>query len=159
MIRNLSRPLVAAALMLCSSSAFLLGTSVSSAQPTAPAELPTFTILVNEDSRGFDLRTAAQGSAEYWGAFAAYGQQLAAAGAMAGGSAVEPPALGRAVMVRNGKTISTPLEIPPGQTRVGGYFIIRAKNLDEAIALAAKCPAALNTSVEVRPNVVMNPPQ
>jgi hypothetical protein len=41
--------------------------------------------------------------------------------------------------------------------QLGGYFIIEAKNLDEAIAWASRCPASQHGVVEVRPIVAMPP--
>ncbi|MBZ0287932.1 MAG: YciI family protein, partial [Anaerolineae bacterium] len=35
--------------------------------------------------------------------------------------------------------------------QLGGYYVVNANNLDEAIAWAAKCPGAKNGSIEVRP--------
>ncbi|TLY18521.1 MAG: YciI family protein, partial [Nitrospirae bacterium] len=53
--------------------------------------------------------------------------------------------------VRNGKRLVTDGPFAETREQLGGYSLIDAKNLDEAIAIAARIPMARKGTVEVRP--------
>jgi hypothetical protein len=53
--------------------------------------------------------------------------------------------------VREGKTQLTDGPFAETKEQLGGYYLIEAKDLDEATALAAKIPSARFGSIEVRP--------
>jgi hypothetical protein len=55
------------------------------------------------------------------------------------------------VRVRNGKTLTTDGPFAETREQLGGYYLIDAKNLDEATAIAARIPGARFGCVEVRP--------
>jgi hypothetical protein len=55
------------------------------------------------------------------------------------------------VRVREGKRLVTDGPFAETREQLGGYFLIDAKNLDEAIAIAAQIPMARKGTVEVRP--------
>lgn len=88
----------------------------------------------------------------YWGAFAAYGEALKAAGILRGGAALRAGDEARSVRVRGGKVTTTqpPVAHPPA--RPGGYFVIDVDSLDTAMAWAAKSTTAQSGGVvDVRP--------
>jgi hypothetical protein len=64
---------------------------------------------------------------------------------------LQPVATASTVRVRNGKTATTDGPFAETREQLGGYYLVEAKNLDEAIAIAAKIPSARIGSVEVRP--------
>jgi hypothetical protein len=53
--------------------------------------------------------------------------------------------------VRNGKTLTTDGPFAETKEQLGGYYIVEAPNLDEALKLAARIPSARWGSIEVRP--------
>ncbi len=55
------------------------------------------------------------------------------------------------VRIRNGKRLVTDGPFAETHEQLGGYFLIEAKDLDEAIGIAARVPAARKGTVEVRP--------
>jgi hypothetical protein len=55
------------------------------------------------------------------------------------------------VRVREGKRLVTDGPFAETREQLGGYFLVDAKNLDEAISIAAKIPMARKGTVEVRP--------
>ena len=64
------------------------------------------------------------------------------------------PETATTVRVQDGKTLTTDGPFAELKEAIGGYFFFEADNLDEAIALAARVPAArLGGAVEVRPIV------
>ncbi len=54
---------------------------------------------------------------------------------------------------RDGKELITDGPFAETHEQLGGYFLIEAKNLDEALAIAARIPSAREGTVEVRPIV------
>lgn len=67
------------------------------------------------------------------------------------GAALQPVSTATTVRVKNGKTLSTDGPFAETKEQLGGFYLMEAKDLDEAIALAAGIPAARTGSIEVRP--------
>ena len=59
------------------------------------------------------------------------------------------------VRVRDGARLITDGPYTETKEVLGGYYIIECENLDEALEAAARCPAALGGSIEVRPIIGM----
>jgi hypothetical protein len=55
------------------------------------------------------------------------------------------------VRVRKGKTTATDGPFVETKEQLGGYYLIEAKDLNDAIQVAARIPAARNGAIEVRP--------
>ena len=68
---------------------------------------------------------------------------------------LHPTAMATSVRVRNGKRLVTDGPFAETREQLGGYFLIEAKNLDEALAVAARIPMACKGTVEVRPVIEM----
>jgi hypothetical protein len=86
--------------------------------------------------------------------FAAYNQftaDLKASGSMLGSNRLQPVATATTVRVRDGKTQLTDGPFAETREQLGGYYLIEAKDLDEATRIAAKIPGALHGSIEIRP--------
>jgi hypothetical protein len=66
---------------------------------------------------------------------------------------LQPVATATSVKVRNGKRLVTDGPFAETREQLGGYFLVEAKDLDEAIKIAAQIPAARKGTVEVRPLV------
>ena len=64
---------------------------------------------------------------------------------------LHPTAMATSVQVRDGKRLVTDGPFAETREQLGGYFLVDAKNLDEAIAIAAKIPMVRKGTVEVRP--------
>jgi hypothetical protein len=58
--------------------------------------------------------------------------------------------------VRDGKKLVTDGPFAETREQLGGYFLIDAKDLDEAIAIAARIPSASKGTVEIRPIVELS---
>jgi hypothetical protein len=72
------------------------------------------------------------------------------------GDALQRTSNATTVRVRDGKTMTTDGPFAETREQLGGYYLIEAKNLDEAIAIAARVPSAKFGSIEVRPIMVFN---
>ncbi len=64
---------------------------------------------------------------------------------------LKPTSAATTVRVRNGQVATTDGPFAETREQLGGYYLVDAKNLDEAIAIAARIPSAKYGSVEVRP--------
>jgi hypothetical protein len=68
-----------------------------------------------------------------------------------GGDALQPTHTATSVRVRDGKTTATDGPFAETREQLGGYYLIEAKDLDEATAIAARVPTAKIGTIEVRP--------
>jgi hypothetical protein len=69
------------------------------------------------------------------------------------GDELQPVATATSVRVRNGETLLTDGPFAETKEALGGYFLVEASSLDEAIAWAERIPAADGGTVEIRPVV------
>ncbi len=67
------------------------------------------------------------------------------------GDALQPTRTATTVRVRNGKTLTTDGPFAETKEQLGGYYLVEARDLDEAIRIAARIPNARDGSIEVRP--------
>ena len=79
---------------------------------------------------------------------------LKAKGNHLAGHELQPIATATTVRVRNGKRLTTDGPFAETKEQLGGFYMIEAKNLDEAIEIASRIPSARVGSIEVRPIVV-----
>ena len=82
-------------------------------------------------------------------------QQLDASGQFLAASPLHPTAMETSVRHREGKRLVTDGPFAETREQLGGYFLVDAKNLDEAIGIAARIPMARKGTVEVRPVIDM----
>lgn len=80
-------------------------------------------------------------------------QELTAKGKFLGGNQLKPTTTATTVRVRDGKRVVTDGPFAETKEQLGGYFLVNANDLDEAIAIAARIPAARTDCIEVRPVV------
>jgi hypothetical protein len=81
----------------------------------------------------------------------AFTAHLRERGAMIAGEGLQPTATATTVRVMDGRTITTDGPFAETKETLGGFYLVEAADLDEAIAYAAMIPGARNGSVEVRP--------
>lgn len=105
-----------------------------------------YAILIYESGDDFASRDNDRSDA-YWGGWFAYSQAVSDAGKSVGGACLKGPDTG--TTMRKG----TVEDGPYADTReqLGGFFLIEADTLDEAMEWAARAPAATSGAVEVRP--------
>ena len=78
-------------------------------------------------------------------------QQLRESGQFISASPLQPVATATTVRIRDGKRIITDGPFAETREQLGGYFLVEAKDLNEALAIATRIPAARWGTVEVRP--------
>ena len=84
-------------------------------------------------------------------AYTAYTDALRKAGILLGSNRLRDTTDATTVRITGGKTKVQDGPFAETKEQLGGYYLIEAKDLDEAIAWAARCPGAAHGTMEVRP--------
>ncbi len=106
--------------------------------------------LIYEDEKVSANMTEAEMGALF-SEYMAFTEAIKKGGQHLGGEALQPIATATTVRVRNGKVSTTDGPFAETKEQLGGYYLINAKDLNDALQVAAKIPAARTGSVEVRP--------
>jgi hypothetical protein len=78
-------------------------------------------------------------------------EEMTRRGVIAGGAGLRPPAEAMTVRVRDGRTLLSDGPFAETKEQVGGFCLIDCADLDEAIEIASKHPAAGYGMIEIRP--------
>jgi hypothetical protein len=106
--------------------------------------------LIYENEKNWESLPPAESEAvmnEYY----AFTETISRNGQLVAGEALQPTHTATTVKVRNGKVSTTDGPFAETKEQLGGFYLIEAKDLNEAIQIAAKIPSARFGSVEVRP--------
>jgi hypothetical protein len=106
--------------------------------------------LIYGDESGAAKMTREQGQA-LMGEYMAFTEAIKKSGHYVGGNALKPVSTASTVRLRNGKLSTTDGPFAETKEQLGGYYLIEARDLNDAIQVASKVPAAKTGSVEVRP--------
>ena len=112
-----------------------------------------YMLLIYEDEKNWvnvDKKTQDQ----IFGEYMAFTEGIKKSGKHVAGDALHPIQSATTVRVRDGKTLKTDGPFAETREQLGGYYIVEAKDLDEACAIAAKIPTSRTGSIEVRPVMV-----
>jgi hypothetical protein len=90
---------------------------------------------------------------ECYGESTQLAHQLQANGQYISASPLQPVSTATSVQVRKGKRLVTDGPFAETREQLGGYFMVEAKDLDEAISIAGRIPGARKGTVEIRPVV------
>ena len=78
-------------------------------------------------------------------------EELQASGRYLAGNELHPTMTANSVRVREGKPVVTDGPFAETREQLGGFFLIEARGVEEANAIAARIPSALTGTIEVRP--------
>ncbi len=78
-------------------------------------------------------------------------RQISASGQYLAANPLHPTSMATSVRLREGKRVVTDGPFAETREQLGGYFLIDAPNLDEAIGIAERIPMARSGTVEIRP--------
>jgi len=106
-------------------------------------------LIYSDESEVWEPQKEKEVMDAYW----AYTSMLQEKDLSPAGEALHPTSTATTVRVRDGKTLTTDGPFLESKEALGGFYIVKADDLDGAIALAAQCPGAEHGAVEVRPVV------
>jgi hypothetical protein len=106
-------------------------------------------LIYTDESR--DANATPEDMQKTMAAYNAFGEAAGKAGVMDAGDALDGISTATTVRLRNGQRLTTDGPFAETKEQLGGFYILKCKDLDEAIHWAAKIPAAEYGSVEVRP--------
>jgi hypothetical protein len=95
----------------------------------------------------------------FMGEYFTFTDGIRASGHMVAGEALHPVQTATTVRIRNGRMSTTDGPFAETREQLGGFYLIDARDLNEAIQVAAKIPSARTGSIEVRPVVDFSQPQ
>ncbi|HEX3235908.1 MAG TPA: YciI family protein [Gemmatimonadales bacterium] len=90
-------------------------------------------------------------SAAFMGEYFAFTDGVRKSGHYVAGEALQPVQTATTVRVRNGKASATDGPFAETKEQLGGFYLIEARDLNDAIQVASKIPSARTGSIEVRP--------
>lgn len=109
-----------------------------------------YLLLIYENEASFaGLSEAEQG--KVFQEYMDYTARIRRSGHYVAGEALQPVSTATTVRSKDGRTLTTDGPFAETREQLGGFYMVEAKDLDEAIALAAQIPAARTGSIEVRP--------
>jgi len=106
--------------------------------------------MIYDDESKWEKMSKAE-SDTLMGEYNAFTESIKKSGNYVGGEALQPTATATTVRVRNGKIATTDGPFVETKEQLGGYYLVEAKDLNEAIAIAARIPSARLGGIEVRP--------
>jgi hypothetical protein len=108
--------------------------------------------LIYENEKSWETMPQAE-SESVMNEYFAFTGDIQKSGKYVAGEALQPTQTATTVRVRNGKISTTDGPFVETKEQLGGFYLIEAKDLNEAIQIAAKIPSARYGGVEVRPVV------
>jgi hypothetical protein len=113
--------------------------------------------LIYDDEKNTGAMSKSESDA-FMGEYMAFTQGIRASGQYLAGEALQPVQTATTVRVRNGKVSTTDGPFAETKEQLGGFYMINARDLNEAIQVASKIPSARMGSIEVRPIVEFEQP-
>jgi hypothetical protein len=116
-----------------------------------------YALLIYASEQDWASQTEEQAQAQFQD-YMAFTKDIVDRGIMQSGEALQATATATTVRVRNGETLSTDGPFAETKEQLGGYYVIEAKDLDEAIEVAARIPDVRRGSIEIRPIMEIETP-
>ena len=109
-----------------------------------------YLLLIYDTEKDFETKSKAELD-QFMGEYHAFTAEVQASGRMLGANRLQSVANATTVRIRAGKTQITDGPFAETREQLGGYYLIEAKDLDEATKIALKIPSARLGSIEIRP--------
>jgi hypothetical protein len=116
-----------------------------------------YLLLIYNAETNWTSRSEAE-RAKIFDEYMAYTNRIHGSGNYIAGEALQPIATATTVRTRDGKTVTTDGPFAETREQLGGFYMVEAKDLDEAIELAKGIPAVRQGCIEVRPIMPTPPP-
>lgn len=85
------------------------------------------------------------------GEYLQFSSEIRASGHYQAGAPLQPTTAATSVRIRNGRTLVTDGPFAETGEQLGGFYMVEARDLDEAISIASRIPSARLGTIEVRP--------
>jgi hypothetical protein len=109
-----------------------------------------YLLLIHDDEKVRAKETEAERN-QLINEYMQFGKSIRESGHILGSNRLQPSSTATTVRVRDGKRLVTDGPFAETREQLAGYFLIEAKDLDEAIGIAARIPSARMGTIEVRP--------
>ena len=109
-----------------------------------------YMLLIYNNEKAWASMSEAQ-KGEIFGEYGAFTESIVKSGHFKAGAPLQATSTATTVRVKGGKTVTTDGPFAETREQLGGYYLIEARDLDEATAIAARIPGARDGSIEVRP--------
>ena len=109
-----------------------------------------YILLIHDDEKVWEKLSESEKNAIY-ADYGKFSEAIKASGNYVSGSELQPTSTATSVRIRDGKRLVTDGPFAETREQLGGFYLVEAKDLDEAIALAARIPSARLGTIEVRP--------
>jgi hypothetical protein len=106
--------------------------------------------LIYDDEKKMEKMSKEEGD-KFMGEYFAFTDGVKKSGHYIGGEALQPVNSATTIRLRNGKLSTTDGPFAETKEQLGGYYLIEAKDLNDAIQVAAKIPSSRTGSIEIRP--------
>ena len=113
--------------------------------------------LIYDDEKKLNAMSKGESEA-FMGEYFAFTREVKERGKYVAGEALQPVQSATTVRVRNGKISTTDGPFAETKEQLGGFYLIEARDLNDALQVAAKIPSARTGSVELRPAVDFSQP-
>jgi hypothetical protein len=117
-----------------------------------------YMLLICHENKAWENLTEAERQ-QIYAEYREFTQQIKSSGHYLAGAELQPASSATTVRMRNGKRLVTDGPFAETREQLGGYYLIEAKDLDDAIAVAARIPSARVGTIEVRPVAPMLAPE
>jgi hypothetical protein len=128
---------------------------MSAIQPETRSDKMQYLLMIYQNEVEYAKNDAAT-SQKMMDEYQTFTQSIIQSGQFKAGDRLQPTATATTVRVRDGKTLTTDGPFAETREQLAGYYMVDAKDLDSAIAIAARIPSARIGSIEVRPIWVYN---
>ena len=109
-------------------------------------------LIYDEEKKLASMSEAESGA--FMGEYGEFTEGIRKSGHYLAGEALEPVATASCVRVRNGKVSTTDGPFAETREQLGGFYMVEARDLNEAIQIASRIPSAKIGTIEVRPVMV-----
>ena len=115
-----------------------------------------YMLLIYDNEALFESRSEEETKAVF-ADYRKFTEEVRANGVMEAGAPLMPTSSATTVRMKNRKRLTTDGPFAETKEQLGGYYLLNCKTLDEALAYAAKIPAAKYGCIEVRPVMELGP--
>ena len=109
-----------------------------------------YMLLIYDDEQIWATMSEAERQ-KIFGEYMQFSKDVQATGHYKSGAPLQPTSKATSVKVRNGNRLVTDGPFAETREQLGGYYLVEAKDLDEAIGIAAKIPSVRLGTIEIRP--------